>query len=331
MRRSGAVFSMITRGPALGRLGASALALTLALAVPSAARADEGDVAQAQALFGDGRAAMEKGDYVNACAKFSKSLALVRRAGTLVNLAQCEEKQGQLRSAAQHWKEGIDLLPAGDERLAASKDRADDLARRIPRLSAKLSGPAPAGTRASVDGADVALADLTAGVPLDPGKHTVVLVVPGSPEQRLAVDLAEGQREVVALALFATAPTKPDQPVSSGSSSMKTAGFALLGVGGAGVLVLGITGGLLVSRNSQINAACPVQGTAHVCSPHGQDLINGDVPLKIVNGIGWGAAIGGLGVGAALVAIGWKKTTVSPTVSPTGLPGGGGVWVTQRF
>jgi hypothetical protein len=307
------------------RRATSTFAFIATLVLPAAVRAQEGDPAQAQALFVEGRASMEKGDYTEACAKFTKSLALVRRAGTLVNLAQCEEKQGKLLVAAKHWKEGIELLPANDERLAASKDRAADLARRIPRVSAKLAGPAPAGASVTIDGTALSFDELAAGFAVDPGSHTVVLTVPGRPEQRMRVDLAEGQSSVVALAVMEAQapPTQAPRQTTDGGGGMRVAGFALLGVGAAGAVVAGVTGGMLVSKNSEINAACPL----HVCTPHGRDLINSTGPLKIANAVGWGLGIAGVGVGAALVIVANKKTTVTTT----GLPGGGGVWITQRF
>jgi hypothetical protein len=303
-------------------------ALTVTLAIPAAARAQEGDAPQAQALFVEGRAAMEKGNYAEACAKFTQSLALVRRAGTLVNLAQCEEKQGKLIGAAKHWKEGIDLLPPDDERLAASKERAASLSQRIPRVSAKLAGPAPAGAHVTLDGVALSFDELTKGVPVDPGPHTVVLTVPGNPDERVRVDLAEGQSSVVALALVGSPQQKPETPApSSGGGGMRVAGFTLIGVGAVGAVIAGVTGGILVSKNSQINTACPVQGGVHECTPQGRSLINGTGALKVANGIGWGLGIAGVGVGAVLVAVGGKKTEVSPTA----FLGGGGVSIAQQF
>lgn len=73
----------------------AAAAAILSLGVPAAAQQpapasasaatppSEGTLAKAQALFVEGRAAMERGDFPAACARFSASLSLMTRASTL--------------------------------------------------------------------------------------------------------------------------------------------------------------------------------------------------------------------------------------------------------
>src|SRR5262245_52850537 len=85
------------------------------------------DAATAEALFRQGRQAMEAKSYAQACPKFAESQKLDPAAGTLMNLATCEEKLGKLASAWQHWKEAIDALPAKDDRIPFAKSRVDDL------------------------------------------------------------------------------------------------------------------------------------------------------------------------------------------------------------
>jgi hypothetical protein len=149
-----------------------------------------------------------------------------------------------------------------------------------------------------------------------------VLFVPGSADQRATVDVAEKESRTVNL-VVALAPPPPTP-----SSSARTAGFVLLGVGLASGVMAGVTGGLLVSKNSAIQDACKLQGEVHVCTPAGRDLINGAGPLKVVNAIGWGAGLAGVGAGIALVVIGGKTPA---SVTPTAFPGGGGALVTGRF
>jgi hypothetical protein len=274
---------------------------------------------------------MEKGDYPTACAKFTASLALVNRASTLLNLAQCEQHEGKLVAATKHWKEGIALLPAGDERVAVSKERAAALAPRLPHLTVKLSGPAPAGARVEVDGVNVPVAELGAGVPIDPGHHTVVLVVPGNPDHREAVDVVEGEAKSVTLSPSESTsgpgpgPGPTPEPAPSTGSGMRTGGVVLLGVGVAGGLVATITGGILVSKHSTITSQCP---TMDHCSQSVVETIASTRPLNAANAAGWILGAVGVAGGVALVIVGGRGTA---TVAPTALPSGGGLSITGRF
>jgi hypothetical protein len=301
-------------------VGACALVATLGFTASASAQQD---VSQAQALFTEGRTAMEKGDYTTACAKFTASLALVQRASTMLNLAQCEQHEGKLVAASKHWKEGIALLPPDDERVAVSKERAAALAPRLPHLTVKLAGPPPDGARIEVDGASVPAPELAAGVPIDPGRHTVVLRVPGAADQRSSVDVVEGEAKTVTLAPEAAPPTP--KPSSSGGG-LRTAGFALISVGVAGGIVVAVTGGILVSKRSTINAECP-----HMTDCTGSTWMS-DIastkPFNVVNGIGWGVGLAGLASGVALVVVGGKAPAA---VGPTALPGGGGLSMSGRF
>lgn len=109
--------------------------LLVALSWATPARAQTDNAPQTEALFRAGREAVDRGDYTTGCAKFAASLRLTQRASPLLNLANCEEHQGRLVSALAHWTEGIARLPKGDERIESSRQRAEALGRRIPRLT----------------------------------------------------------------------------------------------------------------------------------------------------------------------------------------------------
>src|SRR5262245_59132112 len=116
------------------RKTASIIACMVTLAATHPALAQSRDAATAEALFRQGRAAMESKNFQEACPKFAESQKLDPAAGTLMNLATCEEKLGKLASAWQHWKEALDALPQKDDRVTFAKGRVDELEKKLPRL-----------------------------------------------------------------------------------------------------------------------------------------------------------------------------------------------------
>ena len=71
----------------------------IALSSPRHARAEADPEAAAEALFRSGREAAAAGDHGVACARFRESQRLQPAAGTLLNLAICEEHLRQLVEA----------------------------------------------------------------------------------------------------------------------------------------------------------------------------------------------------------------------------------------
>jgi hypothetical protein len=149
------------------------------------------DPATAEALFRQGRQAMEAKNYREACPKFAESQKLDPGAGTLMNLATCEEKLVKLASAWQHWKEAIDALPPGDDRVSFARTRVTDLEKKLPRLKVTLaSGSNPS---AKVFRDEIELAPVSQGVllPVDPGPHTVTVTLTGHLPEKVTLAVGE--------------------------------------------------------------------------------------------------------------------------------------------
>src|SRR5262244_1618441 len=105
------------------------------LLTPTRSYAQARDPVAAEQLFIEGRAAAARGDYATACPKFAESQHLEPATGTLLNLADCEERLGKLASAWQHFREAFyKLLETNDERLQYATRRASQLEKRVPRL-----------------------------------------------------------------------------------------------------------------------------------------------------------------------------------------------------
>src|SRR5688572_21903825 len=116
-------------GPGVGLRGLAFLILVTSSAnaqtpAPSAhatpTRLQTESTRRAGALFREGRAALKAEKYLEACSKFSESLRLEHAPGTVLNLADCEEKQGHLVSALALFRQVSRALPASDSRRSVS-------------------------------------------------------------------------------------------------------------------------------------------------------------------------------------------------------------------
>ena len=126
----------------------SSLFMVFGLAGPS--HADEKS-AEVESLFADGKRLIEEGKPALACPKFLASYKLEPRIGTLLNLATCYEKNGQLASAWTRYVEAKPLTRAANqqERYDYANERAAALC-RDSRTSRSSYPPRPRGWRSSV-------------------------------------------------------------------------------------------------------------------------------------------------------------------------------------
>jgi len=319
------------------------LALVLATAPSLAAKppASKSSEEQAKALFIEGSRAAEAGDHATACDQFAKSLALVRRGATLLNLGVCETALGKLAAAHAHYAEGIALLAPGDDRLPSATERLGALDRRVVKLRVELGSSAPESAIVRLDGADVPRAKLRELL-VDPGEHRLVLILPGRDDAVRTVRVVEGQRETINLSSGQPQDGQQGSETSASAPAageparpLNTAGWVAGGIGLAGVVVAAITGGLIVSNDGTINAQCPDKR----CSDEGLKAIDSNKSLFVPNYIGWGVGIAGVAAGAALLIADAVRgsgptaeasaTSASAWIAP--LPGGVTLGFETRF
>ncbi len=264
------------------------------LAVPTPAQAEHShDPAAAMVLFKQGREALNQGRYMLACSKFRESQRLDPGAGTLMNLATCEEKLGKFASAWQHWQEAIDLMPSDDERLAFAKRKRNRVKGKVPRLKIQISQSAPKGTVVLKDGIELQRPSLGVALPVDPGKHVILVQTPGYAERRYEVKLAvaESKRLVV------SSGDKLLGVVQDPDAGRRTVGWVVGGIGVAGLGGAALTSMLLDSRQNTVDENCE----KGLCNQEGLDAAEDGKALVIANTALWGVAVAGLAGGAYLV------------------------------
>lgn len=275
-------------------------AVLLAATCSRTALADDPEEARqrAEALFNAGREAVKANDYATACPKFEESLKLARRAGTLFNLAQCEEHEGRLVSAVALYKEGIVVLEPGDQRLAPSKQQLAIVEPRLPYLTITTAVKLPAGGRVTLDGREVEALDVEFAA--NPGKHEIKVLAPKYADASMEIELAEAAHQTVTVKVGARLPDPPPP----GLGAKRIAAIAAFGVGGLGFVTAAITGGLLVSKKAAVTEGCPNP----VCTTAtGYEASRAGKPLLVANTVAWGLGIAGVGAGAFLLLLHTKK------------------------
>jgi hypothetical protein len=300
-----------------------------------ASRASAGDAA-AEALFRAGRQAADQRDWKTACARFEESNRLEPAAGTVFNLAHCREQLGELASAWQRYLEVKDKLEPGDSRLAIVTERIASLEKRLPKLVLENDGSTP-GVSVLRDGKEVGAATFGVALPVDPGKHTVVVRAPGRQDNVMTVELAEGEQRSLKLEPGAPVdaakpPTESPPPTAPAKtretpSSTRTAGFVIGSVGAAGLVTSLVTGALVLSKKSTVDDEC----SNKVCSPEGVQAGEDGALFSTVSTVAFAVGVVGLGVGTYLVLSSDDSGEEQSRLELRALPGQASVTLGGRF
>ncbi len=324
-------------------VGPRGLAFSLSLGVLSVL-APVGRVAyaadpQAEQLYRAGQTAAAALDWAGACTDFRESEAREHAPGTVLNLAVCEEKLGQLVQAKAHFEIAAKEFRRRDPRIGYATRLAAAIDLRIPRLTMHLGPALPPDASLERDGAPVDLAPLrqagAAGqtVPLDPGVHVLVVRAAGHADAHLDVKLPEAARQEVTIAAgpltdtgasaalsLAAAPSSAPAPVTPAAftttgaatgaatgassadsgSSLRGLGIAATAVGGAGLAFGLIAGAVTLSKKSTADGNC----SSTACNAAGAAAESSGKTWSAVStaGVVAGAAILATGVTLILVA-----------------------------
>jgi hypothetical protein len=229
-------------------LGGVILLTSLVLALPAGAqKASAADAAMAERLFEEARVLMAEKKYAEACPKLVASQKLDPGVGTLLNLGECFEKNGQTASAWAIYREAEARAEQEGQtpRAKFAGSRARALAPQVSRLTLHVSaGHRVPGLTISCDGRTIEESAWGTAIPLDPGAHTIEAKAPGYEPFTTKVDLdkaSEKGLDVPALTLAVPPPPKkeePSPPPSHEGTSMQT--IAGYGLGGLGIAALAV-------------------------------------------------------------------------------------------
>jgi len=252
------------------------------------------DPVAAQALFDDARRLMAKNDFDAACPKLVESQRLDPGVGTLLNLGECWDKDGKTARAWATFRdaEAMALHEKQTARAQYASSRAAQIESRLARIT--IDVPADARVANLVvrrDGEIVREAAWGSAVPVDPGEHLVEAEAAGYKPFSARVDATTGTLVVHVTPLVAeptaVAPppveaTPPPQPIepppaalttppltidsvprdapnraapSTNGNALRVAGYAVGGVGIAGLALGGLFGVLAIGSNNTANQA----------------------------------------------------------------------------
>ena len=264
---------------------------------PNVAFADD---ATAEALFQAAKSLMDQKKYAEACPKFEASYKIDPGVGTMLNLADCHEKEGKLAQAWGNWGEARDQAKRENDkaRMDLAARRQKELEPRVPKLTIYVTGRVEG---LSVYRDELKLESAMFGVPLpvDPGAHTITLRRGTSVVREKKVDIAEKATDAVtidAAGIPAAAPdvkigasgsTKPEVVMVRKSKGLMAGGIVLSSVGGittmmsvpvffgspgggAVVFLLGAgmtTGGIIMAVNGAKKVPKPATTTFTTASP----------------------------------------------------------------
>lgn len=293
---------------------ASVLLVAFLIAWAHAARAQASDPAAGEALFREGRAAAEKGNYELACQKFHESHRLDPAPGTVLNIADCEEKLGHIATAWTLYQEVTQKLPSRDERHAIAQARVTALEPRVPKLAIRLAAGAPSDSVVRRDGVELKSASLDTPLPVDPGKHEIVVEAPGRAKSSVVIQIGEGETKRVSVSPGAVTPQSDKPGGKTGTSSgSKTTGYVLGGIGIVGIGVGTVTGLMVLSKKSTVDDNCNAQ---KVCNQAGKDAADSGKTLGTISGASFILGAVALGAGAYLVLSSKEKQPTEVGIGP---------------
>jgi hypothetical protein len=290
------------------------ISVVLAGAAPAWAQ-----VADAETLFNDADRLMTEGQIEKACAAFEASNRIEPRAGTLIRLGQCREKNRQLASAWSAYKDALTRVkdPAKRELALA---RIAIVEPQLSTLTVTLADDhRVAGMTITRNGKPLELELCNRAAPIDGGSYTIVVGAPGYVNWSTTVDvppfLGRVGVKVPALERLPDAPLTGGAPPRALTTRRKVA-LGLAGAGGAS-LVAGVVVGITANgRESDAYALCPDPAIACAGAARANELVRSGHRLAITADVMFGVA-GAAAIGAAVLWITGSREPRRLTAMPT--------------
>jgi hypothetical protein len=301
-----------------------------------------------RALFNDGVALFNKGDFEGACPKFEASLKNYPGLGTRGKLAECYEKLGRFASAWTTYREVAQLATRSGEpaREQFASERAKALEPKLSYLTVTVPAANDvAGLVIKRNGREVERAKLGSAEPVDPGTATMEISAPGKKTftGQIAIVQAQSQRfDVPPLAnadapppppppgaLSNTPPPSPEEPPPTIHGDppqwQKPLGIVLIGAGAVG---LGIGAVLGLAAKSKYDGAFSGGGcdsASKTCDAAGQSAVDDAHSKATLSTIMFAAGTGVALVGVVVLVTAPSSRPRAYRIAPSAYVGGAGL------
>jgi hypothetical protein len=260
---------------------------------------------------------MARKDYASAVEKLEESQRLEPTPGTLLNLALAEEQLGRLAAAWEHTRAAMDTLEASDERAALATASFERLDKRVPRLTLAIREKAPPSLRIERDGLMLRASSIGVALPMNPGKHEIVVTADGHAAARYSIILEEQRSQVLELHI---GPVVSDSRPQNGSA-LRTAGYVSLAAGALGLGVGALTGLFAIGKKDDVSAGCDASG----CNPDGIAAAKDGRTFATASTVSF--VVGGVLAAGGLTAVLWARSRAATSVAIAS----DSLWISRRF
>jgi hypothetical protein len=267
----------------------------------------EEQIALARELGASGIELYESGAYPEASKQLEHAYRYVKVPTTGLWSARALDKVGDLKGAAERYREVLAMPAEPNERQVfldarrVAQQELDFLVPRIPKLVIRLHSARPEQVRVTVDDVELPTESIGAALLVNPGTRRIVGWM-GERAERVTLDMPERSSGSAVLdfsPILGAPAAKPltSAPVLEEDGNRKLWGYVALGIGGAS-LATGVVATVLASgQRSELDQNCPEQQ----CPPsfHGDvDTLDATLTLSLA---GYAGAVVGLGVGGYLL------------------------------
>lgn len=282
----------------------------------SSAAADE----DARSSFDAAVRAAQAGNRKLACELFAESYKRAPASGALLNLGACREQDSDFVAAYNMFADAAELAERDGkpERVEIARAHLRTLAPKVAAVRVQSSAPLATNESIWID-ARLSVADRTLAVKA--GLHTIEVRRESTPVWRHDVSVDVGALQVVTAIVprdappVATTPARPTSPAApreqdTSSSTLRTVGFVVAGVGIANIATGSVTGILALGKKDDAGGASTAP-EHNRRNDEGRSLAD----VSTVTFIAGGVALAG---GIALVLVAPKRESrVAWSLAPT--------------